>query len=129
MLSSHCISVLDKSLELVVFGKRYDLQNCSKLGEDLGRKKKHKGCETWQWGQIISKINKYLMKDIESNRVEKVLHNDSQDRALTPHACYVSTGHRQTSRLNCIHSLQRCLCSLLDVEQAGHKVTLSFLQE
>lgn len=35
MLSRHGVRVLDQSLELIVFGKRDDLQHRAELGEDL----------------------------------------------------------------------------------------------
>lgn len=83
----------------------------------------------------------YLMQNIQSDRIEEILHNDPQDRALASHghSCIHSCGsgwQRQAPRRCQVHCLQSCLSTLqnqtlLDTHLCLHsrhmQLSLSFL--
>lgn len=130
VLGCHAVSILNESLELVVLCEGNDLQHSPKLGENLeGRQHvrtvrlpatdpKSAKSDCGKTVHIFDRKHRmYLVKNIQGDRIEKVLHDDPEDRALSgcscDTGCICGDGHASHSTsMQSIYCLQSCLGTL-----------------
>lgn len=85
VLGAHRFGILQQCLELVVLGESDDFQNCAKLREDLPEKEQSTSAQGLDGRRGTRTPPPHLMKHIQGDWVEEVLHDDPEHWTLASH--------------------------------------------